>query len=486
MWNAQTLEFAFVGLHLGLFLAVSLRVVARKLTPSTGLAWILLTALFPVGGFVLYLLVGERPLGRLRLRRFIEGRTRFLSRLTALPASARGDIDGLNDQQRRLARLGAAVSGIPLLRCDRVDVLAGADAILRAIVADLEAARHACDLVFYIWQDGGLADEVADALERAAGRGVRCRVLLDAVGSRPFLGGDRVRRLRAAGVRIEAALPVGPIRALFVRADLRLHRKLVIVDGCVAYTGSMNLVDPRVFKRGAGFGEWVDAMVRIEGPAVAALETVFLEDWLAETGELPTPPAHPLGAWAEIPPTTAGAALVVPSGPELDSDDIRRLVLSAVYGAERELVVTTPYFVPDEAVMTALETAAMRGVAVTLIVPERVDSRLVRHASRSFFDGLLAAGVRIRQFQGGLLHTKSLTVDGQTTLVGTFNLDIRSLRLNFEITLGFLDPGVTAVVRALQAEYEARSIAVDLDTWRRRPPSRRFLENLVRLASPLL
>ncbi|WP_165498192.1 cardiolipin synthase [Siculibacillus lacustris] len=486
MTNAATLEYAFLGLHTVLFLTVSLRVVGHNLAPSTGLAWILLVALFPVGGFLLYVLVGERPLGRLRLRRMVEGHRPFLARFAALPAGAFGDLAALTVEQGQLARLGTATSGIPLLRCDRVDVIAGADTILKAIVADLNGARRACDLIFYIWQDGGLADGVADALERAARRGVRCRVLLDAVGSRPFFRGERIARLRAAGVRIEAALPVGPIRALFVRADLRLHRKLLIVDGRIAYTGSMNLVDPHVFRREAGVGEWVDAMIRIEGPPVVALETVFLEDWLAETGELPTPPVHPLAAWAEVPAVTVGAAAVVPSGPDLVGDDIRRLVLAAAYGATRELVVTTPYFVPDEAVTTALESAAMRGVTVTLIVPEQVDSRLVRYASRSFFDGLLASGVRIHQFQGGLLHTKSLTVDGETTLFGTFNLDIRSLRLNFEITLVVFDPAVTAAVRALQADYERRSVAVDLIAWRARSPVRRFVENLVRLASPLL
>lgn len=486
MSNAAVLQYALVGIHGCLFLAVSLRVIARALAPSTGLAWILLVALFPVGGFILYVLVGERPLGRLRLRRIVEGRTPFQTRLAALPANAYGTLAGLTTEQNQIARLSSATSGLPLLRCDRVEVIAGANAVLAAIIADIEAARYACDMVFYIWQDGGLANGIAEALERAARRGVRCRILLDAVGSRPFLNGDRIRHLRAAGVRIEAALPVGPIRALFVRADLRLHRKLVIIDGRIGYTGSMNLVDPHVFKREAGVGEWIDAMVRIEGPPVAALEMVFLEDWLAETGELPTLPTRPLAEWGHVPLTTAGSALVVPSGPDLVSDIIRRLMLAAVYGAERELVITTPYFVPDEAVMTALETAAMRGVDVTLIVPERVDSHLVRYASRSFFDGLLDAGVRIRQFRGGLLHTKSLTVDGETTLFGTFNLDIRSLRLNFEITFVAFDPGVTAAVRSLQAEYEATSAPIELGAWRKRTPARRFLENLLRLASPLL
>lgn len=478
-------EYVLTALHIGLFLIVSLRVVSRSLYPSTSLAWMLLVILLPVIGFTIYILVGERPLGRLRLRRIRLIGAPFRHWLEYLPPIVRSRSKDLLPGQTQIANLAMAVSDMPLLRYDHIDVAEGASAILRSIARDIDAARQSCYMAFYIWNAGGQADEVAEAFERAARRGVRCRLLLDAVGSRSFLHSDWIRRFRTAGIKVEAALPVGPIRTLFARADLRLHRKIVVIDGRCGYTGSMNLVDPRYFKTRAGVGEWIDAMLRFEGPPVAAMQQIFLADWATETGEIPAPTDGRTidEGWRVLGPA---AAVVVPSGPDRPSDAIRRLVLGAIYEARRELVITTPYFVPDEAVLIALESAALRGVEVTLIVPERVDSRLVRHASRSFFDSLMVAGVRICQFRGGLLHTKSLTVDGETTLFGTFNLDIRSLRLNFEVTVVAFDTRLASEVRGLQKSYQRNSTAVDLAEWRRRPIARRFLENIVRLASPLL
>jgi cardiolipin synthase len=440
----------------------------------------------PYFGLALYVLIGERPLGRRRLRRRRQMRAPLRARLAQLAAPARAAQAQIEPRQLMLSRLAEASTAMPVLGGARLELVEGASAILTAMRQDIDAAATSCDLVFYIWNEGGLADALGEALERAARRGVRCRVLLDAVGSRPFLRGPWPVRLRAAGVVLAVALSVGPLRAAFVRMDLRMHRKLLVVDGRLAYTGSMNLVDPRFFRQRAGVGEWVDAMLRIEGPPVAELALVFQLDWALET-RAEAPHAAGLDAPAPLPPPAgAAAAQVVPSGPDHTRDAIRRLVLTAIYEARRELVITTPYFVPDEAVVVALESAALRGVAVTLIVPERVDSRLVRYASRSFFDSLMAAGVRICEFHGGLLHTKSLTVDGETTLFGTFNLDIRSLRLNFEITLIAYDAELTQQLRRLQADYESRSTTLELAAWRRRPRRRRLLENVVRLASPLL
>lgn len=468
------------ALHVVIVVIVTLRVVSQRLYPGTALAWLLLVASVPYGGLALYLLIGERPLGRARterLRRLFPPGQPWLGPL----ADCREEGEALTARQADLASLASRALDAPALGGARLTLLDGAPAILAALARDIDAARGSCHMEFYIWNAGGLADEVAEALERAARRGVDCRLLLDAVGSRPFLGGPWPERLRTSGVQVVAALPVGVLRAAFVRVDLRLHRKIAVIDGMVAYTGSLNLVDPRHFKQGAGVGEWVDAMVRVEGPPVAAMGQVFLRDWGAETGGLPPAPPAP-------PPPPAGRAVlhVAPSGPGFAEDSLRRLLLAALYDARREVVITTPYFVPDEAVVLALESAAQRGVVVTLIVPARVDSRLVRHASRSYFDDLMAAGVRVCQFEGGLLHTKSMTVDGEITLFGTSNLDIRSLRLNFEVTVIAYDAAFTAALRALQARYESGATALDLASWRERSRARRLVENAARLASPLL
>jgi cardiolipin synthase A/B len=253
----------------------------------------------------------------------------------------------------------------------------------------------------------------------------------------------------------------------------------------VAFTGSLNLVDPRCFKRGAGVGEWVDAMVQVTGPAVKLLELVFVWDWLIETGET-LEGLIPDDA-GKLPARTGEAvAQVLPSGPGYEGDTIYQALLTAIYAARRELIMTTPYFVPDEALIGALQAAARRGVAVTLIIPDRIDSVLVRYATRAYHDDLLSAGVRILRFHGGLLHTKSVVIDGDTTLFGTVNLDIRSLRLNFEVTLIASDAAFGAAVRDLQLAYAAQSEPVDLERWRRRGHFGRFLENSAQLVSPLL
>jgi cardiolipin synthase len=289
--------------------------------------------------------------------------------------------------------------------------------------------------------------------------------------------------MRQAGVRIQAALAVGLFRLLRARPDLRLHRKIVVIDD-VGYTGSLNLADPVLFKQDAGVGPWVDAFVRLQGPVVAALSATFQEDWTIESDELdplhPTPDAPPLPVAGQAP------VQVLPSGPDERVEAIAQVVLMAVYAATRELVLTTPYFIPSESLLTALLSAAARGVQVTLVVPARVDSRLVHYASRAHQASLLAAGVRIALFQGGLLHTKSITIDGELSLFGSLNLDPRSLRLDFEITLAIYDAEFTRSLRALQQYYLEHSEMLDLSTCLGRSRLERFAEDTTRLVSPLL
>jgi cardiolipin synthase len=287
-------------------------------------------------------------------------------------------------------------------------------------------------------------------------------------------------------VEIAVALSVNPMRMLFVRFDLRLHRKIVVIDDAVAYTGSFNLVDPRFFKQEAGVGQWVDAMARIEGPAVLSLNAIFRWDWEVETGRDPNklPDTAKMAVDANQGP--AASVQVVPSGPGIMGDSVHQLLLMAIYAARKELSMTTPYFVPDEAIAAALLSAARRGVSVTLILPAKNDSRLVHYTCRSHFDELLTAGVRIFGFNGGLLHTKSAVVDRETSLFGTVNLDVRSFWLDFEVTLWVCDAPFAERLLALQQKYVKDSVAVDPVAWRRRSATERFSENLARLCSPLL
>jgi cardiolipin synthase len=432
-----------------------------------------------------YLLLGEKRLGRKFALRSQAIKAHYDSWLQSLPPEIRSDRRRLSPEAQSLSRLVETAVSIPAMSGNRLELLDAAEPILRSMIRDIDNAERFCHLEFYIWTEGGMADEVGAALLRAAGRGVTCRVLLDAVGSAQFLKGRLLKQLKAGGVEAAFALPVSAISVFKVRPDLRLHRKIVVIDDTAGYTGSFNLVDPRLFKRDAGVGEWVDAMVRLEGPGVLALNALFRWDWEVETG-------RDLPAQAErADPSTdlrAGETdvQVIPSGPGKTGNGIYQILLMSIYSARTEIVITTPYFVPDEAVSTALLTAAERGVKVKVIMPERNDSRLVHYTCRSYFDDMLAVGIQIFGFKGGLLHTKSVVVDREVALFGSVNLDVRSFWLDFEVTLGVYDPDFAQRLLALQDKYIEDSMPVNLQTWQQRPAGERFIENLVRLASPLL
>jgi cardiolipin synthase len=466
---AQHLEaIALMVLHIAVVAGVGVRVVLTRHAPGSSFAWLLLTAVLPGVGALVYLLIGERPIGRRRA----EFARRFFAQLPAsietLSGDERADPDSLPSPCDGLARLATRSTGMPLMARSRFELLDGAESILRSIIADVDRAQSTVEMEFYIWNAGGTADEVADAL-----------------GSKEFLKTDHPQRMRARGIDLQVALAVKPWRIPFRRIDLRLHRKIVVIDTRVAYTGSLNLVDPRYFKKGAGVGEWVDAMARAEGPIVGALRTVFLFDWGMQTGNVQEMSvAQHRKAWADAGGTQV--AQVVMSGPGADESANLRVITQAISSARSSVVLTTPYFVADQALALALENAALRGCEVTLIVPARNDSWLVEYASRWFFEDLSDAGVRILRYTAGLLHTKSITVDGTLALFGTANLDIRSLSLNFELMLAIYDAAFASQLLALQRRYEQDSLQVVVDEWRARPLTERLKEGFAFMAAPLL
>jgi cardiolipin synthase len=461
------------------------RVIMRRRPVGVSLAWILLLMSTPIVGALVYVLVGERWLGRHRLKLVASLREPFDQWLEHLKQREPVNWSEVGIECQPVARVAEAALGIPALPGNHWELLTTTDEVFDRLIADIDNARNTCHLEFYIWGLGGRSDEVVQALIRAKQRGVACRVLVDGVGSRDFIRSQHCRELRATGVDVREALRANIFRMQFARYDLRLHRKIVVIDGEIAYTGSMNLVDPRFFKQDAGVGEWVDAMTRIEGPAVEALAVTFLGDWALEAEV----ERDVIISEADVRPLPAQGRAVIqvcPSGPTDPEQAVEELLLAAIYAARHELILTSPYFVPDETLAMALVTAAHRGVEVTLIVPAKVDSRLVRLATETFRGDLAAAGVRIMEFHGGLLHTKSVSVDGEFSLFGSLNLDPRSLYLNFEITLCIYDREFTQALRELQHKYLRDCTQLDMDLWNRRSFARRFVASVGRLLSPLL
>ena len=481
----------FLILHAALFLAVIVRVLLRRPARGVVLAWLLLTAALPYLGAVGYFLVGERRISReraARLARSREGFRELAQAETALLAPARADSGIAGEPQTAaLPRAAARFFGISPVPGNSFTLHADTLGILSAIAADIDQARSSVLMEFYIWNAGGLTGGVLEALIRAAGRGVTCYVLVDAMGAGRWWKTDEPERLRAAGVELRAALPVGLLRTIAGRTDLRLHRKIVVIDSTIGWTGSMNMVDPRFFKQEAHVGEWVDAMTRFQGPVAGLLAAVMLSDWIAEGGDA-LPDLLAATKLSVAPRAGSVPVQVLPSGPGpgASGEGLLQVMLSLINAAQRELVLTTPYFVPEDTLVTALRGAGARGVRVVVVLPEKIDSMLVRHASRSFFDEILEFGGEIRAYRGGLLHTKSMTVDGRVALFGTANFDMRSLWLNFEVSLLVDDAGFAGELRALQQGYIDRSVSVVVQPWAKLPLPERLFFSAMRLMSPLL
>ncbi len=466
-------------------LGFAAHVVMLRRPVGMSLSWLMIVLLFPILGPLTYLLFGHNWLGIMRSRWAEQMRQHYVNWKQRQQPWVHDKWPARLSDPAQLSRIIAATLGELPIGGNSLRLLDTSEAVFTAMILDIDAAKKSCNAEFYIWEVGGLADEFCDSLERAAIRGIEVQILVDAVGSRGFLKSEHCRRLRQAGVEVRAALPVWPFRAIFYRFDLRMHRKTLIVDDQIGYVGSQNLADPKIFRHGAGFGQWVDAMVRITGPAVDSLSMVFFEDWHFEQTDFAV--ASQWESARPIPEVRGDVPVqVVPSGPGMPSESIMQILLNAIYMADHDLMITTPYFVPDESLQRALISAVRRGVRVTLIVPGKVDSRLVRLASRPCLRELAREGVQVAEYKAGMLHTKSITIDRDTSIFGSLNLDPRSFELNFELMLMIYDETFTAQLIELQQEYVRHSKVLSNDPANAPHLLTRFAENCVRLVSPLL
>lgn len=466
-----------IGLHAVFVVFVLLRPRVRQ--PSS-LAWILVIIAVPFGGIVLYLVVGEVRTGSKRKRRHrtIQKNIRTVLQRAWHETTATAIVPWGSEAIARLARLGSDT--LPR-NGNRLKLVATAQRFTRALVADMDDARDHIHLLSYIYLDDRVGRTVAAALVRASERGVACRLLVDNVGSSDFLKSELCRMLRDAGVRVVAALPTRITQIASIRFDMRNHRKFAVVDGRVGYTGSHNIAE-EAFHPKPRFAPWIDATLRIEGPVVRDLQALFVEDWFMDTEEnldhlIGQPPKEfPDGRIVQI----------VGTGVNSQNQALVRVIQSAVHMAREELILTTPYFVPDEGTLAALTTAAIRGVRTIIVVPARNDSPLVALASRSFYETLLNAGVEVHEFTKGLLHAKTITVDRDFALVSTANLDRRSFEINFELSTLIYDSDFASELRLLQKRYLEDCTRVDEARWSARSWPLRLAENAAGLVSALL
>ncbi|MGL4475302.1 MAG: cardiolipin synthase [Shewanella sp.] len=480
----RLLTIAGIMLYWLVIAGVTVRIVTKRRAIGVALAWMLIIFVVPVGGIIAYLLFGELNLGRKRAQRARAMFPPYGQWFASLHKWRLYQPQTLSAFSREISHLCERRLGIPALADNQLQLISTTDAILKQLIIDIHQANSSISMEFYIWHPGGLADEVANALIQAHQRGVTVKVLLDAAGSGAFFKSHWPQMMINAGIRVNAALPVSPFRMFFQRIDLRMHRKIVVIDNRIAYTGSMNLVDPAFFKQNAGVGQWIDVMVRVTGSNVPVLHSIHAWDWESETGERDLPAIPELNAHHDD--AIKDMVQVIPSGPGMPEAIIQQVLLQSIYQATSSISITTPYFVPSEVLLFALCSAAQRGLKVTLIIPDKNDSMMVEWASRSFFSELLDAGVHIHRFQGGLLHTKSVVFDEQFSLIGTVNLDMRSLWLNFEVTLAVDNLEFTQSLVALHDGYLDHCIKVNRKEWKNRRIHKRFMEQFFYWFSPLL
>ncbi|WP_028117410.1 cardiolipin synthase [Ferrimonas senticii] len=464
---------------------VALRVALKRRVVGVSFAWLLLIFIIPIVGVLVYMLFGERFLGRKRKRRASKLYNQLRLWFSQLEQQNPRYRSNLGPHAHPIHRLCVKQLGIPSTLGNRLQLLTSPELIFASFLDDIANAQQSIQLEFYIWHPGGQADVVAEQLMVAAKRGVKVHLILDAAGSRDFFNSRWPAAMTAAGIHVIGALTVNPLKMFLRRMDIRLHRKIVVIDNQIGYSGSMNMVDPAFFKQDAGVGQWIDVMLRINGPAVTTLGAIHAWDWQVEGGEamqplLPDSFADDHGACSEF------ALQVIPSGTALPSNVIQQVLLLGIYHATKRITLCAPYFVPSEHLLEALITAAARGVEVEIILPDKNDSLMVGWASRSFFAELLEAGVSIYRFQGGLLHTKAVLFDDEHCLIGSVNLDMRSLQLNSEVTLALDDPALCLQLKQLLAGYRNSSYAMNYHLWRQRPLPSKLLEQFFYMFAPLL
>jgi len=471
----------FIGEMLLKVLMISIVLLQRKKTPSAKLAWIMLIIVIPFVGTLLYLFVGTTRLGSLRRRRHREILKLIPQSIFAHISDRTASSERVQQRYHSISYIAETVGASQVIGGNQATLFGDSEKMIDSLANDIDNAKDHCHILSYIMLDDAAGSRISQALMQAADRGIVCRLLLDDMGSRVFLKSQLCQELKARGVRVVAALPASLIRAAFVRLDLRNHRKIAVIDNSIGYVGSQNIADSS-FAPKPKYAPWIDASVRMTGPAVRELQAIFVQDWFMDSDEN-------LGALLcePLPATESGFSVqLMATGPNSNNQALGQMLQTAFFSASEELIITTPYFSPDTATESALLITAKRGVQTHLVIPARNDSRLVAVATRSRFRRLLEAGVHIHEFHGGMLHSKTMTIDRELALIGSANLDRRSLELNFEISLLIYDTDFASELRFLQTSYLEQSVQVDPNTPSQWSVQQRLWQNAVGLIAPIL
>ena len=490
MWVALTGSSVPVWIATGLTVLdyviriVALGVVPGNRRPTTAMAWLLCIFFLPVPGIILFVLFGNFRLSENRVRRQAEINRAVRENTRELEAE--GSTYSGPEWVISATELNRRLGAFPSLDGNKVQLQRDYESSIREMTEAVRSAKQYVHVEFYIIACDSVTADFFAAMKEAAARGVTVRLLFDHIGTLRVKGyRSLLRELRSSDIQWRRMLPINPLRGQWRRPDLRNHRKIVVVDGRVAFTGSQNMVEPSYHKPGnrRSGRKWVELMARLEGPVVDEINVVFATDWNAETDENLERELS-LYEWSSHPGDVT--CQVVPSGPGFTTENNLRLFTSLIYSASERISITSPYFVPDDSLLYAITTAAQRGVQVELFVSEKGDQFLVDHAQRSYYEALLRAGIRIYLYPKPLvLHAKHFTIDNEVAVLGSSNMDMRSFSLNLEVSMMMFDGHIVESMRRVEDTYRALSKELLLTDWIERPMWQRYADNVCRLTATL-
>jgi cardiolipin synthase len=475
--------FAIIGWIIPL---VMLFIVPVNRKPSSATAWLLLLFILPYLGLIIFLLIGNPKLPR--KRRAMQRTMNDFVQKAVEDGKQRADLAVVLNQAiparyQPFVQLNDKLSDMPAVPFNSVELLPDYPVSIARIAEEINRAERYLYIEYFALSRDEETEAVFVAMERAQQRGVHVYVLMDHLGSRKYPHFKEMRKkLSAAGIEYHLSLPLHFFGSKYTRIDLRNHRKIVVIDGQIGFTGSQNMIKRNYFRKDAIYYD--ELVARVSGPVVRELEAAFLTDWYSETGVMLT---RHIGDAFYVPQASDNILCqVLPSGPGFDNDNNLRLFTALIHASRQRLVITNPYFVPDDALMTAITSAALRGVDVTLVNSEASDQFFVSHAERSYYEQLLEAGVKIYWYPAPiLLHSKHMTIDEDIAVIGSSNLDIRSFQLNLEVTLVCYDPKVVAQLREVEAANLKKSRLVSPHEWKERSMMNKLFDGIARLTAAL-
>lgn len=488
-WSSVNWPFLWAGLVLvvdNIIRIVALFVVPRNRRPTSGMAWLITIFWLPVPGLILFSLIGGISLPKKR-REMQELATEVVSEIADREQAKLGtEISLLPDGISNAVQLGRSLGAQPMVRGNATSICIDYEASFAQIASAIREAKHYVYIEFYILVHDDTTNDVFEAMREVIARGVEVRVLLDHISAVRNPGAKRTAQtLDEIGARWAYLLPIRPWRGEWQRPDLRNHRKLVVVDGTVGFMGSQNLVDSSYNKKSnirRGL-HWRDLMVRVEGPAALGLEAVFLSDWFVETGEVMS---QTFDSDLQVHLPGDVDCQILPSGPGFGRENNLQVFVSLLYTAQERISITSPYFIPESAIMHALRAATARGVQVELFVSEIGDQAVVYHAQRSYYEELFDAGVRIFMYRPPyILHSKHFTIDDKIAVVGSSNMDQRSFNLNMEVSMVVYGESFVRELDEVNAYYHANSRELTAEEWAKQPLRSQLLDGLARLTSAL-